>query len=530
MENKKQITIYDTTLRDGAQTVGITFSLQDKIRIAQELDKLKVDFIEGGWPGANPKDTLFFEEIRKHNITHSKIAAFSSTKRHNVKPDDDPLIQALVNSKADILTIFAKTWDFHVKTALNISLDDNLKLIEDTISYLKDKGFMVFLDAEHFFDGYNANPDYALKVLSTGEKAGADMLVLCDTNGGMLPQGVFDVTKTVFNNVKIPLGIHCHNDSGTAAANSLLAVSAGAVSIQGTINGYGERCGNADICSIIPNISLKMGYDCSASTKMKYLTKVSRFVSEIANMGHNERSPFVGHNAFAHKGGIHVSAINKDSKTYEHINPEIVGNNRVVTVSEQSGKSNIIFKAKEMGIDLSNDKDVLDKVLIKVKQLEDEGYQFDGAEASFELMVQEAQGKYNPFFNLKGFRIISEKKEKKLSTECEATIKVEVNGVTAHTAANGRGPVQALDNALRKALIQFYPEIQDIQLTDYKVRVLDEKAGTGASVRVVIEQKKGTERWSTVGVSENIIEASWIALVDGIEYLLYKKIGKNENN
>jgi len=518
-----RITIYDTTLRDGAQTVGIAYSLQDKIRIAREMDKLNIDYIEGGWPGANPKDSLFFEEIRKIELKHAKIAAFSSTRRHKLAFEDDQILQALIASKADVLTIFGKTWDFHVTTALGITLEENLELISSTVSYLKDKGFTVFFDGEHFLDGYKANPDFALKCFLAAEKGGADQLVLCDTNGGTLPGEILSITKAVAAAVKTPLGIHCHNDSGLAVANSLAAVEGGAVSIQGTMNGYGERCGNADLCSVIPNLALKMKYPMANSEKLNLLTEVSRFVSETANMAHNERAPFVGHSAFAHKGGIHVSAINKDSRTYEHIEPELVGNRRQVTISDQSGRSNIQFKANELGIDLNNDPKAIGAILSHIKSLEDKGFQFEGAEGSLELIMQSACGRYTPFFTLKGFRIISEKKEDSDKTVCEASIKVEVNGKTAHTAANGTGPVGALDSALRKALEQFYPEIREVQLTDYKVRVLDEKAGTGAPVRVLISQKRRDEDWGTVGVSENIIEASWQAMVDGIEYMLYKK-------
>jgi 2-isopropylmalate synthase len=517
-----RVTIYDTTLRDGAQTVGIAYSLQDKIRIARELDRLHIDYIEGGWPGANPKDSLFFEEIRKTEIKHSKIAAFSSTKRSKLSPDDDPILQALIASKADILTIFGKTWDFHVTKALGISLEENLELIYSSVAYLKDNGCTVFFDGEHFIDGYKANPDFAIKSFLAAEKGGADQLIMCDTNGGALPHEISEITKSVLSIVTVPLGIHCHNDGGVAVANSLDAVLSGASSVQGTINGYGERCGNADLCAIMPNLSLKMGYQLAASERLNLLTEVSRFVSETANLAHNERAPFVGHSAFAHKGGIHVSAINKDSRTYEHIEPAQVGNMRKVTISDQSGKSNILFKAQEFGIDLDVKADAVSRILSRIKTLEDKGFQFEGAEGSLELIMEEACGRYKPFFNLKGFRIISEKKENSDVTVCEASIKVEVNGKTAHTAANGTGPVGALDAALRKALEQFYPEIREVHLCDYKVRVLDEKAGTGAPVRVLINQKRRDEDWGTVGVSENIIEASWQALVDGFEYMLFK--------
>lgn len=516
------IVIYDTTLRDGAQTFGISFSLHDKIRIAREIDRLKIDYIEGGWPGSNPKDDVFFSEIRKSDIGHAKIAAFGSTRRPRTKAKDDPFLQALVGSGADTITIVAKSWDFHVTEALGITLRENLELITDTVAYLKDRGFEVFLDAEHFYDGYRANPDFALSAVLKAEEAGADMLVLCDTNGGTLPHEIDAVTRAVVKEAGKPVGVHFHNDAGLAVANSITAVMAGARSVQGTMNGYGERCGNCDLTSFIPNLVLKMKVPCAAASALEHLTEVSRYVSEIANLAHNERAPYVGDNAFAHKGGIHVSALKKDTSTYEHLDPALVGNRRKVLVSELAGKSNIEFKARELGIELKEGVTLPARILKQIKTLEDQGFQFEAAEGSFELIIRKATGEYIPFFNLKGFRVITEKNEKN-ALSCEATIKVEVGGTVEHTAANGDGPVEALDNALRKALEKFYPEIAEIQLTDYKVRVLDEKAGTGAPVRVLIDQKRRAAHWGTVGVSENIIEASWQALVDGIEYMLYKK-------
>ncbi len=519
---KKKIILYDTTLRDGAQTVGISFSLHDKIRIARELDRLRIDYIEGGWPGSNPKDNVFFSEIRKAEIQHSRIAAFGSTRKPKTPFEKDELLQHLAGSGASTLTIVAKTWDFQVGTALGIGLDENLELIYSTVAYLKERGFEVFLDAEHFCDGFKANPDYSMQTLLKAEEAGADMLVLCDTNGGSLPHEIEAITTEVLKTVKTPVGVHCHNDAGVAVANSIAAVQAGAISVQGTMNGYGERCGNCDLTAFIPNLVYKMGYPCSSADALMHLTEVSRYVSEVANLSHNERSPYVGDNAFAHKGGIHVSALKRDTRTYEHIDPAVVGNRRKVMVSELSGKSNVEFKAREMGIELEKDVALSQDILKQIKELEDEGYQFEAAEGSFELLIRQATGEYMPFFNLKGFRVITEKDEKNRTT-CEATIKVEVDGKIEHTAANGNGPVEALDNALRKSLEKFYPEIREIQLTDYKVRVLDEKEGTGSLVRVLIDQKRRTDHWGTVGVSANIIEASWQAMVDGIEYMLYKK-------
>ncbi len=521
MNRERTVTIYDTTLRDGAQTVGISFSLQDKIRIAIELDRLNVDYIEGGWPGSNPKDDLFFQEIRKEHISHAKIAAFGSTRRPRMSFAEDTLLQSLVNSRADVLTIVAKTWDFQVEKALGITLPENIELITDTVKYLKDAGFAVFMDAEHFFDGYRENSAYSLECAARAREAGADMIVLCDTNGGTLPHEVQEITSRVAAEITFPLGVHFHNDTGVALANSLAAVRAGAVSVQGTVNGYGERCGNCDIMTVIPNLVLKMGYNCESGRMLSRLTETSRCISEIANLAHNERAPYVGANAFAHKGGIHVSAIRKDTRTYEHCNPEAVGNQRKILVSELSGKSNIEFKLHEMGIADEHSVKLSRDVLQKIKKLEDQGYQFEAAEGSFELIIREATGEYRPFFNLKGFRVMTEMKESG-ALECEATIKVEVDGRVEHTASNGDGPVEALDNALRKALEKFYPEITHMHLSDYKVRVLNEEAGTGSTVRVLIDQSREGKHWGTVGVSPNIIEASWQALVDGIEYMLFK--------
>ena len=523
----KIISIYDTTLRDGAQTVGISFSIQDKINITKILNSLKIDYIEGGWPGSNPKDDSFFSEIKKIPIDHSKITAFGSTRRKEFTCSNDASIQALVNSKADVLTIVAKTWDFQVTKALNMKLDENLILIHDTVAYLKDLGFEVFLDAEHFFDGHKTNEDYSMKCLEKACSAGIDMIVLCDTNGGTLPAEIHKITAAVTSSIKVPVGGHFHNDTGVAVANSMYAVDAGAVSIQGTINGYGERCGNCDLTTFIPNLVLKMGYDCSSKSVLPHITEVSRSVSEIANLAPIENKPYVGDNAFAHKGGIHVSALQKDTRTYEHIDPTLIGNRRKVMISELSGKSNIEFKAKELGIDINKDINVSKKVLAKIKNLEEKGFQFDAAEGSFELIIREATGEYIPFFKFLGFRLITEMDEAN-RMECEATIKIEVGGILEHTAANGNGPVDAIANALRKSLTKFFPEIEKMFLTDYKVRVLDDNnSGTASNVRVLIDQTDGIDHWGTVGVSSNIIEASWMALVDGIEYLLYKNSKKN---
>ena len=516
-----QLFLYDTTLRDGTQREGISLSLDDKLKIARKLDEFGIHYIEGGWPGSNPKDDLFFRKIKDVDICNAKIVAFGSTKTHNTSCTKDKQLKSLIESGAEVLAIVAKASDFQVSKALEIELNENLQLIYDTVAYLKDLGFIVFLDAEHFYDGFKSNPDYSLEAVLWAEKAGADMAVLCDTNGGSLPDEINEITKKAVNDLKIPIGVHFHNDCGVAVANSMTALSAGAVSVQGTMNGYGERCGNCDLATLIPNLTLKMGYSCNAEDGLGHITEVSRFISETVNLAHNERAPYVGNNAFASKAGLHVSAINKDTRTYEHIEPHQVGNKRNILISELAGKSNIEFKAKEMGIELKGKASLSKELLQKIKDLEDKGFQYEAAEGSFELMIREAAGEYSPFFDLKGFRVITEKKGRDRVT-CEATIKVEVNNRVEHTAANGNGPVDALDNALRKALEKFYPEMKELHLVDYKVRVLDGKAGTGSLVRVHVDHARKFESWGTVGVSTNIIEASWQALVDGIEYMLLK--------
>jgi 2-isopropylmalate synthase len=519
---KKNITIYDTTLRDGAQSVGISFSTKDKLRIAASLDRLKIDYIEGGWPGSNPKDDQFFKDIRNIELSHSKITAFGSTRRKDTTVKEDLFVQSLIDSQADIITIVGKTWDFQVTEALNIGLNENLDLIYDTIAYLKDKNREVFLDAEHFFDGFKTNPDYSFECIEKTIKAGADMIVLCDTNGGTLPFEVEKIVSAINEKYSIPIGVHFHNDTGVAVANSLSAILVGAVSVQGTANGYGERCGNCNLMTLIPNIIYKMDYTCHAEKSIMHLTEISKFISETANLSHNDSLPYVGAHAFAHKGGLHVSALKKNTKTYEHIEPELTGNKRQIMISELSGKSNIELKAKELGIEFEKSNKHSKEILSKIKKMEDLGFQFETAEASFELIIREATGEYKPFFKLKGFRIITEKDESG-EIYCEGTIKVEVDNKIDHTAANGEGPVEALDNALRKALLKFYPEIKDMHLSDYKVRVLNEQSGTESGVRVLIDHMKNGKNWSTIGVSSNIIEASWQALVDGIEYMLFKK-------
>lgn len=519
----RNIEIYDTTLRDGAQSEDISFSVEDKLRITEKLDELGVHYIEGGWPGSNPKDADYFKKVKKLSLSNSTVVAFGSTYHPKNKVEDDHNIKTLIDSKARVVTIYGKTWDFHVKEALKISLDENLDLIFNSVSFLKRHVEKVFFDAEHFFDGYKDNPDYAIKCLLAAESAGADCLIPCDTNGGTLPSAVQNIIKDVTGRVNKPVGMHAHNDSDCAVANSIIAVETGAVQVQGTMNGFGERCGNANLCSIIPNLQIKGGFTCIADDQLKRLRDVSRFVNEISNLRHFKRQPFVGDSAFAHKAGIHVSAIRKRSETYEHIKPELVGNSQRILISDLAGRSNILRKAEEFGITLASDSVHLQEIITTLKELENQGFQFEGAEASFELLMKKTLGLHKRFFDLIGFRVIIEKRKEGEDPLSEATIMLRVSGHIEHTAATGRGPVNALDNALRKALDRFYPQLKDVKLHDYKVRVLAAGKGTGAKVRVLVESGDRDTRWGTVGVSENIIEASYQALVDSVEYKLLKE-------
>ncbi len=518
----RQVEIYDTTLRDGSQTEDIAFSVEDKLRITEKLDELGVHYIEGGWPGSNPKDIEYFKKVKKLSLENSQVVAFGSTHRPRHRVDEDTTIKALLDSKAKIITIFGKTWDFHVTEALRIPLEENLDIINNSIVYLKKYVEKVFFDAEHFFDGYKGNPGYAMKCLSTAQDAGTDCLVLCDTNGGSLPNDVRSIIDSVMKSVRIPVGIHAHNDSECAVANSIVAIESGASQVQGTINGLGERCGNANLCSLIPDLQVKLGISCIRDEQLKRLRDVSRFVNEIANLRHFKRQPFVGDSAFAHKAGIHVSAVRKRPETYEHISPELVGNSQRILISDLAGRSNILRKAEEFGINLDPDSPQLQDMVTTLKNLENEGFQFEGAEASFELLMKKSLGLHRRFFDLIGFRIIVEKRKEGEDPISEATIMVKVGGHIEHTAATGNGPVNAIDHALRKALDKFYPELKYVKLHDYKVRVLTTGKGTAAKVRVLIESGDEEKRWGTVGVSENIIEASYQALVDSIEYKLLK--------
>ncbi len=520
-----KVTLYDTTLRDGTQGEGISFSADDKVKIALKLDKMGIHYIEGGWPGSNPKDMEFFRMIGEHKLEQAKVTAFASTCKPETKPEEDASIQSILDTGVKVVTIFGKTWDFHVSHALKTTLDENLRMIRESVSYLKAKGLEVIYDAEHFFDGYKSNPKYALLTIKTAQDAGADAVCLCDTNGGTMPLEVKDIVGTVVQQMKVPIGIHAHNDCELAVANSLMAIQAGAVQVQGTINGFGERCGNANLCSIIPNLVLKLKLDCMTSDNLQSLTELSRYVSELANVLPDNTLPYVGDSAFAHKGGVHVSALLKNPGTYEHVDPALVGNSRRVLVSELSGMSNLIYKAEELDldIDLNRTNEETKRILDQLKDLENQGFQFEGAEGSFELMMRKAFNGYHEPFQLMALRLILEKREVG-EIHSEAVIKLKVGEDIVHTAAEGNGPVNALDNALRKALEGFYPFIRDMKLADYKVRVLDGNTGTGAQVRVLIEtHDKELGSWGTVGVSENIIEASWQALVDSIAYGVYKK-------
>ena len=516
------IQIYDTTLRDGSQGEGISFSLDDKIKIARKLDYLGISYIEGGWPGSNPKDLEFFQTMRDYSWENAQLTAFSSTRKAGVSVKQDSNIRALLESGVKVATIFGKAWDFHVIRALETSLEENLSMVRDTIAYLKESGLQVFFDAEHFFDGYKNNPEYALQVLAAAAEAGASCLILCDTNGGSMPWEIEAIISQVQSRIHAPLGIHTHNDSACAVSNSLLAVQKGCVQVQGTVNSYGERCGNADLTAIIPNLELKLAKRCLPSGKIKHLTEVAHYIAEIANMPSSNNQPFVGHGAFAHKGGIHVNALLKDSLTYEHIDPEEVGNHRRVLISELSGLSNLLYKAKELNLDVNSYNAETRKVIKQIKELENSGFQFEGADASLELLMRKAFGQYEEYFQLKNLKIIMEKNESG-EIVSEAIVKLSIGEETFHTAAEGDGPVNALDNSLRKALNEVYPEISEMHLSDYKVRVLNGNDGTAAKVRVLIESANQYDKWSTVGVSENIIEASWQALVDSINYLLMKQ-------
>ena len=512
------IRLYDTTLRDGAQTEGVSFSCEDKLDILAKLDEFGMDFVEGGWPGSNPRDDEFFERACRMDLGKASLTAFGSTHRHGIGPEDDSNLIALSSCPVGWCCIFGKTWDFQVTDALRIGLDENLTMIKESVAFLRRSGKRVMFDAEHFFDGYRANRDYAVSALKAAERGGAEWLVLCDTNGGSLPSGISSAVGDVLRSTGTPLGIHCHNDSDLATACSLAAVEAGCTMVQGTVNGIGERCGNANLCTVIPNLAFKAG--ARVDVDPRGLTQLSKHVGEIANMVPASGMPYVGDRAFAHKGGMHVSALAKDPRTYEHVPPESVGNSRRVLVSDMAGRASISEKLRELGLEISDDSPYITK---KIKDMESMGYQFEGADASFELLVKRLRGDIEKRFEVSGFRIFIDERAG-LEMDSEASIKVlNSDGLMEQTAADGNGPVNALDNALRKALARFYPSLRDVRLTDYKVRVLDEKSATAASVRVLIRTTDGESSWTTVGVSENVIEASLIALTDSLEYALMRQ-------
>lgn len=519
----KSISIFDTTLRDGTQGEGISLSADDKVKIALKLNALGVHYIEGGIPGSNSKDIEFFKRAKELGLT-SKVTAFGSTRRKGSQADQDANLQRILESGVAAATLVGKSWDFHVHTALQTTLEENLAMIYDSIAFLKQKGLEVIFDAEHFFDGFKNNPDYAAAVMTKAYEAGADWLVMCDTNGGSMPNEVSDiVTSLIAILPDAKLGIHTHNDCELAVANTLSAVQAGVRQVQGTMNGYGERCGNANLCSIIPNLQLKLGYDCIGDNNLRNLTSTARYVSEIANVNMPVNQPYVGNAAFAHKGGIHVSAILRDSRTYEHIEPEKVGNKQRVLVSELAGQSNIVSKAQELGLEFDPSSDKSKTIIGKIKDLEHQGYQFEGADASLELLLREADGQLQELFTFESFKMLVEKVAGQ-PVVSEAFVKIKVAGESIYTAAEGNGPVNALDNALRKALVQYFPTLKQMHLADYKVRVLDDKDATAAKVRVLIESKNSENSWNTVGVSSNVLEASWEALVDSMRYALLGQI------
>ncbi|GAF25469.1 isopropylmalate/homocitrate/citramalate synthases [Moorella thermoacetica Y72] len=516
----EKILIYDTTLRDGSQGEGISLSVEDKLKIASRLDRLGVDYIEGGWPWANPKDMEFFLRAREVIWRQARLVAFGRTRKPGQAAAEDANLLAIKRAGVKVATIFGKSWDLHVTAALGTTLAENLAMIGDSVAFLVDQGLEVIYDAEHFFDGFKANPDYALETLKAAAKAGASWIVLCDTNGGCLPWEIEEAVARVRQEIQVPVGIHAHNDGDLAVANTLAAVTAGCRQVQGTINGFGERCGNADLCSVMPNLELKMGYQCLPPGQLAFLTEVSRYVSEIANVVPAGNQPFVGYSAFAHKGGIHVSAVLKAPDTYEHIRPQQVGNERRVLMSDQAGASNLRCKAEEMGLELNPERER--GIIEGIKELERQGYQFEGADASLELFLRKTTGEYRQQFEVEYVKALVEKRAGQEAIS-EAIVKLRVGDQVVHTAAEGNGPVNAMDNALRKALEEVFPAIRHMRLTDYKVRVLDEKDATSARVRVLIESRDGSNSWNTVGVSTNIIEASWEALLDSMEYALLKQ-------
>ncbi len=523
----KHIQVYDTTLRDGCQSEDVSLTIADKVQIAQRLDDMGFDYIEGGWPGSNDRDAAFFGEIKKAKLKHAKIAAFGSTRRAGVRAAQDRNLQLLLRAETPVATIVGKTWDFHVREALRISEAQNLEILNDSIAFLKKHVDEAIFDAEHFFDGYFSNPDFAIACLKAVDEAKVDIICLCDTNGGRLPHEIDAAIKAARAAVSCPIAIHCHNDSEVAVANTLAGVEAGASQVQGTVNGVGERCGNANLVSIIANLQLKLGYNCVPQAKLKHLRELSMLVYELANISPFARQPYVGRSAFAHKAGLHASGIQRNTHTYEHIEPESVGNDRRVLLSELSGRANLIYKAREFGIELDPSNDKIEPLLDELKRLEGAGYVFDGADASFELLMLRKLGRAKDHFEFVSFRVFDDKWHEDQAPFSEAVVVIEgPDGVRTRNAAIGNGPVNALDSALRSALVPHYPNLATMHLADYKVRVLDNGRGTAARVRVLIESTDGKRRWGTVGLSDNVVEASWQALVDSVEYKLHKDNAK----
>jgi 2-isopropylmalate synthase len=523
---RQKVYLYDTTLRDGAQREKLSFTLVDKLRITEALDDLGIDYIEGGWPLSNPKDEEYFREARRLPLRHARLTAFGSTRKKDARADQDANLNALLAAETPVVCIFGKSWDLHVRLALKTSLAENLRMIAESVTYLKKHDREVVFDAEHFYDGYRSKPEYALKTLEAAAAAGADWVVLCDTNGGSLPGFIEEATRAARDALaqytETRIGIHAHNDADCAVANSIVAVQCGAMMVHGTINGYGERCGNANLCSIIPGLQLKLGYECISPEQLRLLTQTAHLVSELANLPPDPWQPYVGSSAFSHKGGVHVSAVRERSSTYEHIDPALVGNVRKIIVSELAGRSTIVMKAKELGFDLAAHPETVTHILRTIKKLERAGYHFEAADATFELLVRRELGMYRTFFTLESYRVIVENIPG-IGIRTDAIVKMNVNGERIVSHAEGNGPVNALDRALRNALERAFPELKKIRLSDYKVRVLAEKQGTESVVRVLIESTDGVREWGTVGVSENIIEASWQALVDSIEYGLLRR-------
>ena len=515
------VTLYDTTLRDGAQQEGLSLSVDDKLKIMRLLDQMGIDLIEGGWPGSNPKDAVFFERAKDLPLRHSRLSAFGCTRRADRVVEDDPNLQSLLAAETPVVTVFGKSWRLHVDRVLATTGAENLRMIRDTVRFLREAGREVVFDAEHFFDGYRDDAAYAIKTLLAAAEAGASVLVLCDTNGGAMPWDISAAVADVLQYVEVPLGIHTHDDGGLAVANSLAAVQAGATQIQGTVNGYGERCGNADLCSLLPTLTLKLGCGCLAAGRLHQLTQLSESVSEIVNCRPNLQRPYVGQSAFAHKGGMHVDALMKCAESYQHVDPSRVGNRTRVVVSELSGKANLREKAREFGLSFVGieEGDKTRQVLSQIKELEQRGFQFEGAEASVELLIRRMDSEYTRPFELDDFHVLVQGHPEG-GTRSEAAVKVAIGDQMVHTAADGNGPVNALDAAVRKALIPIYPRISEVRLTDYKVRILDGDAGTAARTRVLITSSDGRTTWNTVGCGTNVIEASWLALADALEYAL----------